>query len=95
MLECGDAIMNGTERLTWAARLFRSDKSDREVVATGYYVNGTLLRAYYDDRLANGRAELTPNGSIIIYRYEKEDKGDYDCYSEYRWAGFDLDTFRA
>ena len=93
MLECGDVIVNGIERLTWAARLDWSNNSESRAMTAGLYVYGTLMQVYYHDRL-HGRAELTPNGSVIIYRYEKEDAGDYDCYSEYRWLRFNLDTFR-
>ena len=62
-------------------------------MAMGAYVDGVLTNAYYDNRLTNGRAELTLNGSLVIHGYAKEDEGSYIFYSEYRRARFDLDTF--
>ena len=86
-------MVNGSERLQWYVRLGRLSDSEWEVMAAGYYVHGVLVNDYNDNRLADGRAELTLNGSLLIHSYEKEDEGSYICYSEYRRARFDLNTF--
>ena len=56
-------------------------------------MNGILTNTSYHNRLADGRAELTPDGSLTIHRYEDGDDGSYWCESEYRTIRSDLATF--
>ena len=85
-LECGDAISDGREDVKWSSGYFG------QPVATGVYVDGVLINATYYNRLADGRAELSVGGSLIIHSYEGIDAGGYQCDSEYRYAWSDLTT---
>ena len=89
-LQCADAIVNGREELEWW-----SGYQDKLVLllARGVYVDGVLTNPTYYDRLADGRAELSMDGSLTIHRYEYGDNARYWCKSEYRWLGMDLSSF--
>ena len=63
------------------------------LVARGVYVEGILIYATYHNRLTGGRAELAPDGSLIIHSFKDKDAGRYQCGSEYRSAWSDLNTF--
>ena len=90
-LQCGNAIVNGGEKLWWEIK--KKSKYSRLQVASRIYPNGTVADVSYHDRLVDGRAELSPGGSLTIHSYEHMDAGNYSCYNEYRsvWSG--LTTF--
>ena len=87
-LRCGDTIVNGREELEW-----RSTHPEHRLLAWGAYVDGVLTNVSYYDRLANGRAELSSDGSLTIHSYEDGEHGRYICHSEYREAVTYLYTF--
>ena len=87
-LDCANAIVYGCEELQW-----RYGYHKNLLVAKGVYVDGNLTDATYYSSLAGGRAELAPDGSLIIHSYEDRDAGVYLCYSEYRSALSNLMTF--
>ena len=77
-LKCGDAIEYHREELGW--------RYGSTPVASGVYTNGVLTNVSYYNKLADGRAELSLNGSLTIRTYEDGDSGSYRCMSEYRLA---------
>ena len=83
-----DTTVNGREELEW-----RHDSHVNLLVAKGIYINGDLTDAVYFSSLADGRAELTSGGALIIHSYEESDAGEYWCVSEHRTAVSDLITF--
>ena len=86
-LECGDAITTRREELEWS-----SDDPDL-LLARGVYMDGFLTDASYLNRLADGRAELSMDGSLIIHSYKDGDYGDYTCGSESRHGRTEINTF--
>ena len=80
--------MNESELLHW------KDRYTEQLVARGVYKDGVLTNTDYYHPLADGRAELGPDGSLTIHSYNDTDAGGYDCSSKYRWARSDLTTLR-
>ena len=55
-------------------------------------MNGTQTNASFSDKKMDGRADLTPDGSLIIHSYEDEDGGIYECETKYHRAWYDIAT---
>ena len=79
--------MNGLEELEWKeTNWYNLLRSPEYLLARGTYIEGALTNGSYYSRLAESRAELSPNGSLTIYSYQDKDEGSYWCHSKHRSA---------
>ena len=90
-LDCGYTNMNGRQELWWE----RQKKNNYLLLqmASGIYLNRTLIDVFYNDRLVEGRSELSPDGSLTIHSYEDKDSGNYSCHTKHGSAWSDVTTF--